>query len=139
MTPESFPPDPSRAAAERKAREEAAWQAIVADLEPTMPTTAVPDITTALPASDPVIDALLADEPDYEPPEPPPLKAPADALARFAWAGVIGGPILALLAFVFGLGRMIGAIGIAAAFIGFVILMARLPHTRDHDDDGAVV
>jgi hypothetical protein len=37
------------------------------------------------------------------------------------------------------LGRGIGAAGIIASIAGFATLVARMPHERDVDDDGAVV
>jgi len=78
----------------------------------------------------------------FIPPEPPPITAPPDAIARAAWIAVIGGPILALVGFVLGISNFIGGIGITAAIIGFVVLIARrehhIPPGEDHGD-GAVV
>lgn len=78
----------------------------------------------------------------FVPPEPPPITAPPDAIARAAWIAVIGGPILALIGFVLGISSFIGGIGITAAIIGFVVLIARrehhIPPGEDHGD-GAVV
>ena len=122
-----------RAEAARRAAEEDAWRAIVADLEPSMPT------VVTVPASDPVIDALLAEPEDFVPPDPAPLHAPRHAVARFGWAALLVGPLLVLLTYVFNLDRLLSTIGIVATIAGYVMLLTRLPHSRDEDDDGAIV
>ncbi len=114
-------------------QEKRAWDAIVADLSGTL------DIADVLPTPDPVIDELLEDERDYEPPHPPPLKVPHDVVARFAWAGALGGPVFVFIAYAIDLPRWLGAVGVMASIAGFGTLVARLPHERDDDDDGAVV
>ena len=111
-------------------KEQRAWDAIVADLSGTI------DIGDLTPTPDPFIDELLSEEGDYQPPHPPPLKAPADAVARFAWAGALGGPVFVVVTYV---GGWLGAVGVFASVAGFVTLIARMPHERDSDDDGAVV
>jgi hypothetical protein len=126
-TPENENPDLSAQ------KEQRAWDAIVADLSGTI------DIGDLMPTPDPVIDELLSEEGDYQPPHPPPLKAPADAVARFAWAGALGGPVFVVVTYVMDLGGFLGALGVMASVAGFVTLIARLPHERDSDDDGAVV
>jgi hypothetical protein len=116
-------PDPS---------DEEAWEAIVADLSGQLGTPPVEEYD--------YIDAYF-DE-GYTPPEPPPITAPPDAFARAAWAGALGGPVVALGGYVLGFGPLVGAIGIAAAITGFAILVARrerhVPPGEDHGD-GAVV
>lgn len=76
------------------------------------------------------------------PPEPPPITAPPDAIARAAWIAVIVGPLLAIIGYVFGISGFLGGIGIGATIIGFIILVARrehhVPPGEDHGD-GAVV
>ena len=127
-TPENENPDLSAQ------KEQRAWDAIVADLSGTI------DIGDLTPTPDPFIDELLSEEGDYQPPHPPPLKAPADAVARFAWAGALGGPVLLIFSNVLGLGRFISGTALAASVIGFVTLIARHSDERkDNGDDGAVV
>lgn len=146
MAPESFPPrdetprDESseeslagESAGDTSEREQLAWDAIVADLSGQI------DIGDLVQAPDAFIDELLAEEPDYQPPHPPPLKAPADAVARFAWAGALGGPVFVFLAYALDWGTWLGAAGVIASIAGFGTLVARMPHERDSDDDGAVV
>ncbi|MEZ5115531.1 MAG: hypothetical protein R2737_04605 [Candidatus Nanopelagicales bacterium] len=76
----------------------------------------------------------------YVPPHPPPLPRPADTVARFAWAGVLGGPLLLLLSTVLGLEAWVNGLAVAAFIAGFVTLIARMKdHHDDGWDDGAVV
>ncbi len=85
------------------------------------------------------------EDPDdhYQPPPPPPLPE-IDRVARFAWAGALGGPLLLVLAAVLGL-RLEGWVGLLAVggFVaGFVTLVARMkdrPPSDSGPDDGAVV
>lgn len=78
----------------------------------------------------------------FVPPEPPPLTAPPDAIARAAWIAVIIGPVLALIGYVLALSAFLGGVGIGATIVGFIILIARrdrhIPPGEDHGD-GAVV
>jgi hypothetical protein len=83
------------------------------------------------------------DEGHFVPPEPPPLPA-ADTTAKFAWLGVIGGPILLLLAVLLGwdMTWWLATIGIGGFLGGFGTLVMRM-RTDDEDGDdpgrGAVV
>ncbi len=134
--------DPS---AEEQAR---AWDQIVADLSGQIDFDAA---TSSLQINDPkppdaFIDELL--EPGelasdtYHPPEPPPIPRPADTIARFAWAGALGGPALLVATTVFSLGTFIGSIGVLASVAGFITLIARMDEHRsadDRPDGGAVV
>lgn len=83
------------------------------------------------------------DEGHFVPPEPPPLPA-ADPTAKFAWLGVIGGPVLLLLAVLLGwdMTWWLATLGIGGFLGGFATLVMRM-RTDDEDDDdpgrGAVV
>lgn len=88
-------------------------------------------------------DADLGKSPDapYVPPAAPPVpRATADR--RAAWAGVIGGPTLLLLALLVGLALpTVAVLALVAAFVGgFVYLVVKMPREpRDPGDDGARV
>jgi hypothetical protein len=82
------------------------------------------------------------DEGHFVPPEPPPLPS-GDTTARFAWLGVLGGPVLLLLAVLFGweMTWWLTTLGVGGFLGGFGTLVARL-RPDDEDDDpgrGAVV
>ncbi|EFL31548.1 conserved hypothetical protein [Streptomyces viridochromogenes DSM 40736] len=83
------------------------------------------------------------DEGHFVPPEPPPLPA-ADVTAKFAWLGVLGGPVLLLLAVLLGweMTWWLATLGIGGFLGGFATLVVRM-RTDDEDDDdpgrGAVV
>jgi len=83
------------------------------------------------------------DEGHFVPPEPPPLPG-ADTTAKFAWLGVVGGPILLLLAVVFGwdMTWWLATLGIGGFVGGFTALVVRMRTDDEEDDDpgrGAVV
>lgn len=77
----------------------------------------------------------------FEPPEPGPIPR-GDLVSRLAWAGVLGGPAVLLVAAVVQ-GALPSVMVVAAllAFVGgFITLVARMPADRGDDgDDGAVV
>ncbi|MFJ9822080.1 hypothetical protein ACIRU3_43970 [Streptomyces sp. NPDC101151] len=76
------------------------------------------------------------DEGHFVPPEPPPLPT-ADTTAKFAWLGVVGGPILLLLAVLLGweMTWWLATISIGGFLGGFVTLVTRM-RTDDEDDSG---
>nr|WP_261399425.1 hypothetical protein [Streptomyces misionensis] len=83
------------------------------------------------------------DEGHFVPPEPPPLPN-ADTTAKFAWLGVVGGPVLLLLAVLLGwdMTWWLATAGIGGFLGGFATLVARMRTDEDEDDDpgrGAVV
>ncbi|MET8585485.1 hypothetical protein ABZX39_32055 [Streptomyces collinus] len=83
------------------------------------------------------------DEGHFVPPEPPPLPT-ADATAKFAWLGVVGGPVLLLLAVVLGweMTWWLTTLGIGGFLGGFATLVMRMRTDDDEDGDpgrGAVV
>ena len=76
----------------------------------------------------------------FVPPPPPAIPAPRDQVSRFAWGGVLLGPILLLLTVLLGLPGIITAAGLAMFIAGFGTLVARKDDTpREGWDDGAVV
>ncbi|CAM5361715.1 hypothetical protein [Streptomyces griseomycini] len=84
-----------------------------------------------------------SDEGHFVPPEPPPLPE-ADATAKFAWLGVLGGPLLLLLAVLLGweMTWWLTTLSIGGFLGGFATLVMRM-RTDDEDDEdpgrGAVV
>jgi len=83
------------------------------------------------------------DEGHFVPPEPPPLPD-ADTTAKFAWLGVVGGPIVLLLAVLLGwqMTWWLATAGIGGFLGGFATLVSRMRTDEDEDDDpgrGAVV
>ncbi|WP_055491879.1 hypothetical protein [Streptomyces sp. TP-A0356] len=83
------------------------------------------------------------DEGHFVPPEPPPLPA-ADTTAKFAWLGVVGGPVLLLLAILLGwdMTWWLATLSVGGFLGGFLTLVLRM-RTDDEDDGdpgrGAVV
>ncbi|MFF5189604.1 hypothetical protein ACFY30_38565 [Streptomyces sp. NPDC000345] len=75
------------------------------------------------------------DEGHFVPPEPPPLPA-ADTTAKFAWLGVIGGPLLLLLAVLLGwdMTWWLTTVSIGGFLGGFATLVVRM--RPDDEDDG---
>lgn len=109
-------------------------RAVGSDLTPDPATWSEPD-----PPDDPP-HALDRDE-HYVPPPPPPLPS-LDPVTQVAWVGLIGGPLLLLVAVVFGLSLPTFVSGIAVVgFVGgFVTLVARMQRNDPDDtDSGAVV
>ncbi|MFE7899520.1 hypothetical protein ACFU3E_18705 [Streptomyces sp. NPDC057424] len=83
------------------------------------------------------------DEGHFVPPEPPPLPT-ADPTAKFAWLGVLGGPVLLLLAVLLGweMTWWLATLGIGGFLGGFATLVMRMRTDDEEDDDpgrGAVV
>ncbi|SEC27985.1 hypothetical protein [Streptomyces sp. PAN_FS17] len=98
------------------------------------------DYSVAEPSED---DFEPDDEGHFVPPEPPPLPA-ADPTAKFAWLAVVGGPVLLLLAVLFGweMTWWLATLGIGGFLGGFATLVMRMKTDDEGDDDpgrGAVV
>ncbi|MGW0605660.1 hypothetical protein [Streptomyces sp. NPDC002644] len=92
-------------------------------------------------------DYGLADPPEEEdhfvPPEPPPLPE-SDPTARFAWLGVIGGPVLLLFAVLLGwhMSWWLTTVCVGGFLGGAAALVLRMDPDADDSDDpgrGAVV
>lgn len=102
------------------------------------------DIRIPTPAPEvPDDDESDDDEEHYVPPPPPPLPR-GDRLTRWAWAGAIGAPVLAIVLPLIGLGLSeLTGIALVVAFLsGFGYLISRMstgPRADDGPDDGAVV
>ncbi|MEU1517689.1 hypothetical protein ABZ490_37045 [Streptomyces sp. NPDC005811] len=75
------------------------------------------------------------DEGHFVPPEPPPLPA-ADTTAKFAWLGVVGGPLLLLLAVLLGwdMTWWLTTVCVGGFLGGFATLVVRM--RSDDEDDG---
>lgn len=84
------------------------------------------------------------DEGHFVPPEPPPLPE-SDTTSRFAWLGVVGGPLLLLAVVLFQVEMTwwIATLGVGGFLGGFVTLVMRMKDSDDEEDDdpgrGAVV
>lgn len=119
-------------ASERGEEEFDVWEAIVADLTGQLDTSGIEE------RSDPMIDELLSDG-TFEPPEPPPIRIPADLISRLAWGGALGGPALVVTSSILGLGGSAVGIGLVAFVAGFSVLVVRMKDRSDDDGNGAVV
>jgi hypothetical protein len=87
-------------------------------------------------------DSLHDEDGNFVPPMPPPVPRPKDRVSRFAWAGVLLGPVLTLVALVMNLGGLFTGMGIVMFFAGFIVLVARSPERAPQDDgwdNGAVL
>ncbi|GGW90700.1 hypothetical protein GCM10010297_10530 [Streptomyces malachitofuscus] len=98
------------------------------------------DYSVAEPSDD---DLDETDEGHFVPPEPPPLPE-TDVTSKFAWLGVLGGPVLLLVAILLGweMTWWLTTVCIGGFLGGFATLVMRM-RTDDEDDDdpgrGAVV
>lgn len=82
----------------------------------------------------------VPDHDEFVPPPPPAIPPPRDRISRFAWGGVILGPILLLLSALLSLPSIITAAGLAMFIGGFGTLVGRRDDSpREGWDDGAVV
>ncbi|MGW9450861.1 hypothetical protein [Streptomyces sp. NPDC055632] len=94
--------------------------------------------------AEPEDDPEGSDEGHFVPPEPPPLPE-ADATAKFAWLGVIGGPVLLLVAVLlqWDMTWWLTTLCVGGFLGGFATLVARMKQDDDDDFDdpgrGAVV
>jgi len=77
----------------------------------------------------------------FVPPDAPPITS-TDLVSRLAWLGVLGGPLLLLVAALVShtLPTLVVLAALGGFIGGFVTLVARLPRDRHDDgDDGAIV
>ncbi|WP_129789410.1 hypothetical protein [Promicromonospora panici] len=90
----------------------------------------------------PEAEALEEEESHFTPPEPPPLLS-RDPLLTMAWSFVVGVPVLAVVGVVvsaavpaLSIPPLVGQIGLGLFVAGLAVLIWRMPHQRDPDDDG---
>ncbi|MET7762071.1 hypothetical protein [Streptomyces sp. NPDC005336] len=89
-------------------------------------------------------DFDATDEGHFVPPEPPPLPE-SDTTSRFAWLGVLGGPLLLLGVVLFRVEMTwwITTLGVGGFLGGFLTLVLRMRDSEDEEDEdpgrGAVV
>jgi len=129
------------AAPESEARDRAGRDVVGPD-EPALPTRIVrPGGPRDWPVSEDV-EALEEAESHFTPPEPPPLLS-RDPLMTMAWGFVVGIPVIALLTVIMSAAfpsvrvpPLAGQIGVALFLAGLAVLVWRMPHHRDPDDDG---
>lgn len=90
----------------------------------------------------PEAEALEEADSHFTPPEPPPLLS-RDPLLTMAWSFVVGVPVLAVIGMVVSaavpsldIPPLVGQIGLGLFVAGLGVLIWRMPHQRDPDDDG---
>src|SRR5690606_26195279 len=90
----------------------------------------------------PEAEALEEAESHFTPPEPPPLLS-RDPLLTMAWSFVVGVPVLAVIGMIVSaavpsldIPPLLGQIGLGLFVAGLGVLVWRMPHQRDPDDDG---
>ncbi|MFI9487937.1 hypothetical protein ACIG47_16235 [Promicromonospora sp. NPDC052451] len=90
----------------------------------------------------PEAEALEEEESHFTPPEPPPLLS-RDPLLTMAWSFVVGVPVLAVIGMILSaavpaldIPPLVGQIGLGLFVAGLGVLVWRMPHQRDPDDDG---
>ncbi len=90
----------------------------------------------------PEAEALEEADSHYTPPEPPPLLS-RDPLLTMAWSFVVGVPVLAVIGMIvsaavpsIAIPPLAGQIGLGLFVAGLGVLIWRMPHQRDPDDDG---
>lgn len=90
----------------------------------------------------PEAEALEEAESHFTPPEPPALLS-RDPLLTMAWSFVVGVPVLAVIGMIVSaavpavsIPPLAGQIGLGLFVAGLGVLIWRMPHQRDPDDDG---
>jgi hypothetical protein len=90
----------------------------------------------------PEAEALEEADSHFTPPEPPPLLS-RDPLLTMAWSFVVGVPVLSVIGLVvsaavpaLAIPPLVGQIGLGLFVAGLGVLIWRMPHQRDPDDDG---
>jgi hypothetical protein len=90
----------------------------------------------------PEAEALEEEDSHFTPPEPPALLS-RDPLLTMAWSFVVGIPVLAVVGIIvsaavpaLAIPPLVGQIGLGLFVAGLGVLIWRMPHQRDPDDDG---
>ena len=90
----------------------------------------------------PEAEALEDEDSHFTPPEPPPLLS-RDPLLTMAWSFVVGIPVLAVIGIIvsaavpaLAIPPLVGQISLGLFVAGLGVLIWRMPHQRDPDDDG---
>ncbi|UFU01635.1 hypothetical protein LQF12_08840 [Ruania suaedae] len=89
-------------------------------------------------------DYAIAEEPEeagFVPPDPPALSG-SDPLPTLAWLAALGGPVATVIFLIVwpGAPSWIYLAAILTSVVGWLVLLWRMPRSRDDDaDDGAVV
>lgn len=90
----------------------------------------------------PEVEALEEEESHFTPPVPPPLLS-RDPLLTMAWSFVVGIPSLAVIGMIVSaavpsvsIPALAGQVGLGLFVAGLGVLIWRMPHQRDPDDDG---
>lgn len=90
----------------------------------------------------PEVEALEEADSHFTPPEPPALLS-RDPLLTMAWSFVVGIPVLAVIGMIVSaavpavsIPPLAGQIGLGLFVAGLGVLIWRMPHQRDPDDDG---
>ncbi|MBO0610823.1 hypothetical protein [Myceligenerans salitolerans] len=96
----------------------------------------------------PEVEALEEADTHFTPPEPEPLLSDKDPLLTMAWIAVAGIPVLALVSVIavaaipaLNIPALVGQVALGLFVAGLGVLLWRMPHHRDPEDDdpGAVV
>ncbi|GAB4086083.1 hypothetical protein GCM10028784_27130 [Myceligenerans cantabricum] len=90
----------------------------------------------------PEVEALEEADSHFTPPEPEPLLSDKDPLLTMAWFAVAGIPVLALVSMIvvaaipaLSLPALVGQVAIGLFVAGLGVLLWRMPHHRDPEDD----
>ncbi len=80
------------------------------------------------------------EETGFVPPDPPPLRG-SDPLPTLAWLAALGGPVATVIFLIVwpSAPSWVYLTAIMGSVVGWLVLLWRMPRSRDDSDDGAVV
>ncbi|QOR69149.1 hypothetical protein IM660_10440 [Ruania alkalisoli] len=80
------------------------------------------------------------EETGFVPPDPPPLRG-SDPLPTLAWLAALGGPVATVIFLIVwpSAPSWVYLAAIMGSVVGWLVLLWRMPRSRDDSDDGAVV